>query len=478
MDAPASYNRAMKLKASILASEVDLNTPEGKDELILSAIEWDNSIRTPLTNLFIRRHFWPEIQRLTGVDLDYVLDIAEAHEHHKKRTKHDELLSEGLSRAANALEQGAPAQAKEIINTALIAAENALLERAYIPISDTSDMLSSLRKDLQLTQGVKFTGLTQGTIPELDDATEGHQGLILVAAKSGEGKTMLVLQNMLDIVATHDDVCALFISLDMRKERILTRMLTNRVHLPINTVRKGTGPTGWTDAEKVKIEEGFSTLKTLGKRIRVVDRFNFPVATRGNILKEMNRLMEASNTNHCLVAVDFLGLLPVPDSVKDPDDWRIKEMQDLRDEMNGDPLICITESRKNDPGENRGSADNVKGTGRTVYLADLVMTLTPWRNEDLLLCYNITEDGFPNLRAETEPWKGSRDEKDARANRIRKALARRGEAPVMLKIDKARDGATRTEIDLINRFTENRFTSLPPHARKPSNPDDSNTQRA
>lgn len=453
---------AHELADKVASEDYPTNSPEWQDKLILEAIKWDSSIDDPKINLFIKRYFWVEIQRLTGVDMEYVYDILETQHRERKQEKHDKLFIEGLLSALDQVQEDGLEATKLKLSKLIQAADSVASERPLQPIISFSDYLPELREDLASTQGQKYTGLVQQSIPELDDATGGFQGLNLISAKSGEGKTILLNQCMMDVLTHQKNTCVLFLSLDMTQKRIARRLVSNRARMSINAVRGATTPDGWTESEKVRIEQAMDELNDLGKRLRILDRFNFPDARRYNILCEMERLKRETDTEHCLLGLDYLNLLETPEGFiqMEKDDWLADEIRIIADYMNEDPVLAIAESRKNDGAEKKGTSDNIKGSHRIVMRADCIIMLNAFDDDKICTEFTISPSGYVERRLVTD---GEYEEKDAKkraklAERIRAALAKRGEAAITLKIDKARDGATKTDINVINHFIEYAFT--------------------
>lgn len=438
-----------------------LSTVDGKDALIDAAIRWDLKIRNKRIELFIQRHFWTEIERLTGVDKSYIFEHLEEVQAQQRKEKHEYILAQGMEEAVELFVQKKTHLAQKRLLQSIADADNALAERPAAPIVTLAESLGSLRQSLKRTQGVKFTGMPQFVIPELDEATGGFQGLNLITAKSGEGKTMFVIQCMLEILSTRENTCCLFVSLDMVQDRVNLRCLVNRTRLPIRTVISGTSPLGWDVNEAAIIEKGFEELDRLGKRVRILDRFNFPHATAQNIARERERLMEETGCVDCITIIDFLELMPVSPEEKNPDDWLIEQVRWLADQDVG-PVFCIAESNKSGGNYERGSAEKVKGSYRKIMRSDCVLTLSAFEDQELLDNWDINEHSkYLSVRMEPGPYKVTKAaEAKQRAGLIREELRKLGKVPIMLKIDKARDGAEKCEINIVNHFRQNYFTPL------------------
>lgn len=452
--------QAQDILAATVGGGYSMEERDGRDYLVDRAIEWDLANSSRGNDIFVRRYFWSEIKRFARIadsEWDSIAERVGAILEERRRNKHDFALRVGLQSASESIEWGnaeAMAQARKALEQALSKADEALAEKPAEPIISVADGIALLRQDLLSTQGRTHLGLCQKSLPLLDDATGGFRGLMLVAAKPGVGKTTLLLQNMLDILENYADTCAVFFSLDMTRDVIMRRMASYLANLSLLALRCGTGDGGWTKEEGLAVDRALAKLSILGRRIKVLDRFNFPHVSRASMMQVIARTMDETKTERCFNVMDFLELLPAPDKYKTEYDqaaWQIEEVRTIADMLKDSPLVCIAEQGHNIEGP------AVKGNSRKSGRADMILSLTEFSSEDLLALYDIN-NGYATLRAKRQAYK----EKDAveRAKEIRQSLAERGEAPIMLKVGKARDGAMRTEFNVINHFQKNMFTQM------------------
>lgn len=377
------------------------------------------------------------------------------------RKQHAQLIRDGLWDANEAILNENDYEAAKTILLKTVANANRLVvhDEIVAPTPNVRESIKDLWADLLSTQGVEFTGLTQQVIPELDDATDGFQGLSLITASSGMGKTMFVSQCALEMLTRHTKSCCLIVSEDMTTKKMMRRLTANRSRMKISAIRKGSTKAGWTDEEKIRVFEAVGQLDDIGDRLRILDRKVFSPTTE-NIRNEITRLLEETGAEFCTLIIDYLELLPVPKELQadKADDWIIEQMRALADWLEDlGCILCITESNKYETGE-RGSATRVKGSYRKVMRSDVVITLNPWTDDEILENYELNVHS-KYLCKRPEPVDFTGKEKDGKklSDKIRRALEKRGMAPVMLKIDKARDDATKTEIYLMSHFKQNYF---------------------
>lgn len=430
-----------------------LTTPAGRDHLIQSAIRWDLLNDNRSNALFIELYFWPEIERLTGVDSDYIFGHLETVRQQIRQEKHDQIITSAFSAAAELCNMGEVGGAKEGVDAALNAAAEALAERPAEPVKLLSDCITEIRSDLLSTQGVRYTGFIQRSLPKLDDATGGLRGLVLLAGKSGTGKTILALQNTMDILKNRSDVSALILSMDMLQRVVWRRMVSHCAMLSLWQTRSGSTETGWNDAERIAVEKSLSDLSQLGKRIAILDRFNYPNPSRASLVQRMARHMDTTNTEHILLVVDLLELWPAPEKLKteyDRESWQIDDFRTIADNMNEDALYALCKSGKGDA----AGAAIVKGNADKVQRADIAITIEEFKDDEINKMYDINND-YPTLRAKKEPFKGDAKAAADRAKEIRERLSDRGESPLVVSVVKGRDGAKKTSFNAINHFEKN-----------------------
>ena len=92
------------------------------------------------------------------------------------------------------------------------------------PVRSVADELDEHEARLERFRGREFIGLPQRTLPKLDAMTLGQRDLVLLAAGPNTGKTTLGVQLGLDVVLHNPDAAFLFISLEMSRHDMLTRI--------------------------------------------------------------------------------------------------------------------------------------------------------------------------------------------------------------------------------------------------------------
>ena len=111
-------------------------------------------------------------------------------------------------------------------------------DRSFTPIADI--VMSALNRISSASlAGSTVTGLASG-FPDLDFKTSGFQNsdLILIAARPSMGKTAFVL-NIADHMAFHDGKTVAIFSLEMSKEQLVNRLLSQESNVDAMKLRNG-----------------------------------------------------------------------------------------------------------------------------------------------------------------------------------------------------------------------------------------------
>jgi hypothetical protein len=310
---------------------------------------------------------------------------------------------------------------------------------------------------LAQSRGKQFIGLPQRTLPKLDEMTLGMRGLILLAAAPNTGKTTLAIQLGLDAVIHNEDAAFLFVSLEMSRRDMLTRIKSRLSGLDWKELVFGSAPFGdgfYGQDEWRRLQEMNDTLKDIGRRICILDDKNFPAPTLEKVIDQANALKAATGMSRVIVLVDYLQVWPVPDTLSktirsdlDADKWRIGQMKELRDALGGDPVLVISEARKpadSDEAWGGGMAD-VMGSARGTYTPDIVLLLRDISDEE--------------LGARSSLGKEDKDKKAAqqRGREAREADANSGISRQRLSIVKGRDGVRRGSFELRFLFHQSKY---------------------
>lgn len=407
-----------------------------------------------------------------GLDRDEVLELLGARTGYDPETLAEMVVELDTERARDAERRERERLDKEIQAAAKALAENPTDEnrdnlherlealrtfsRTFVsdPIRSVADELDDHERQLEQTRGKELLGLPQRRIPRLDEATSGLRGLMLLAAAPNVGKTVLAVQFGLDVVRHNPDAVFLFVSLEMARHEILTRMKQNLGKLDWETLVFGSpgmrgGPNGpwFKDMDLARYRKANEELRRIGDRIRILDSRNCPDVTVREIVRQVEDMKAKTGATRAFVAVDYLQVFPVPStkardlrSDLDADKWRISAMKEIRDRT-GDAVLVIAEARKPSPSSGAGSRPSttekqtwggdladVMGSARGVYTPDIVFLFKDRRKQNV-------EDGTVKVEK-------------------RYGIAR---TPVALNIAKGRDGVRKEVLNLVFHWKENRI---------------------
>jgi hypothetical protein len=303
------------------------------------------------------------------------------------------------------------------------------------------DELDAHRRMLAGLSGRGRLGLALESMPRLEKSTGGLRGLMVLAAAPNVGKTALAVQLGLDAVRSNPEVCFLFLSLEMPRSEIVTRLLCNLGRLEWSRLVLE-GESRLEPEEARRLGEARQKLDELGGRMMILDSENFPEPTVEGVMARMAELKRVSGAARGLILVDYLQVFPLPTEVRqsegiasdqDADRWRIGAMKELRD-LSGDAVLVISEVEKPRTGREWASAiEDITGSARGIYTPDMVFLLQALSEEEA-----AAELG------------GNPQEARATLRRVGLAFDR-------LVIAKGRDGVTRTNMDLTFFYRQARF---------------------
>lgn len=329
-----------------------------------------------------------------------------------------------------------------------------------ITTSSIQDRWKDLESMLNKYRGQKYIGLCQKRIPILDDSLLGLRKLILLAAQPNVGKTALTIQLSLDIIRNNPDACMVYFSLEMTARDILIRMCCHLAQMDYQTFVLGSGnqdrsidPDAYFAAKELeRIEHAKKELLKFGDRIQIIDSNMNPFIDSRAAINYINTIKEKTGCSRVIVIVDYLQVWPINGNLRfssenEIDKWKVGEIKKIRDAINDDPIIVISEARKPSNKEGGWGDDmaDVMGSARGTYTPDVVMLMSQLSDKALV---------------EYAKKKGMKIEghtNEDQANYIQQILSNQGKAVCRLKAPKVRDGMKRFNITLEYSFHRNTF---------------------
>lgn len=253
------------------------------------------------------------------------------------------------------------------------------------------DDLKGFEESIAETHGLEFIGLPSGCFPRLDSMLDGWQGLGVLAAEPGIGKTTLLLQTGLGIVTTNEDAAFVFVSLEMGRTAMMRRLVSQTTRIPYRTLRKGEkdqdeGEDGlhFSEQTRSRLQRGLENLRDLAPRIAILDSEDFSggisVEEFGERLVQRVEAFKAkTGCSRAFVVVDHLGKLPTGPqanlSTLERDDAKISALLSAQRRLSSDPIVVISQVRKSD--YERPGLASAKGSAEISYSPDFY--IAAWR---------------------------------------------------------------------------------------------------
>lgn len=319
-------------------------------------------------------------------------------------------------------------------------------------------------------RGKKYLGLRVKSIEEFNECFLGLRKLNLLAAGPNVGKTALTIQLALETLLMEEDACLAYFSLEMTSLEIFTRMNLNLSELNFHTFMFGsqnqtrdTYPQAYFTAdEQNKIYKSHELLKKIGERIQIIDTNDLSFIDAKKVIQYVAAIKQKTKCKRAIVIIDYLQVWPINPSLRFPseneaDKWRMGEMKKIRDMMNEDPVIVISEARKPSGKDDiwGGDLSDVMGSARGTYTPDVVMLLSQLKPKALAKLWSFNSMPIIEIQEQAECQE---DEKAGMA--IKNHLANQGITICKLDVPKARDGMHKFTILLEFHFQKNIFKKV------------------
>ena len=403
------------------------------------AIAFDLKLSGPRRHTDMKPYFWDVILYATGLEWEAVEKRLQYQREQQKEKQEIKKHTSVIEKTHKLLRSGNLGGAKTYLRekTKTLWTSETLGQQE--PVSSIAEELKEHENRLSKwrERPEKLIGLPQKTLPALDRATLGLRDLMLLAGGPNIGKTALAVQLGLDVVANNPDACFLFVSLEMSRWDILSRIRCYLARLDWKTLVFGSQSNSspeinlcFSQEELQRLQEADRQIDEWGNRVRILDERNFPSPTSESILSQLEHLKKQTNAERALLLIDYLQVFPIPKSESrnirsdlDADRWRIGEMKRLRDYAQDDAILVISEARK--PTQKQGQGKEKEDWGGE--LADVMGSARGSYTPDMVFLLNAKTEN------EKEPSR------------------------TKLKIVKGRDGVTKTALELIFWYTQSRF---------------------
>lgn len=360
---------AADIEAAIAAAKVD---PAAVDEAVADA------------DAMASRAAWPAMLREAQAELI-----------RRKRLRH---ARESLDRVQRDHERGnLPTAAVAAAWQRLADAERGAQANGVEPFAN---VLQRVLNGLPETHARRWLGLRLPTFPMLDWHLCGLRGLMLLGAGPGVGKTQLTIQLGIDVLSD-PAVGLVYLTLEMSKDELATRMLSIATTLRYRLLRLGVDPVHQPEYEPNEaglvldpnmmklLSKGTEQLRSIQSRIAMygsedIGGFSAADGDPSRWYRPLKILVEDAKrrmgVTRALVVIDNLQAIGIEppngkpwSSDMDRDRIVIEGLTRLQHDLD-DAVLVVSEVTKTNF-KNAGEMSAILGTGRTPYRADAVMLL-------------------------------------------------------------------------------------------------------
>ena len=239
--------------------------------------------------------------------------------------------------------------------------------------SDSVETVGNLRTEwfdiLEKRKGMEMTGVSTG-YSELDKMCGGFHAseLLILAARPGVGKTALAL-NIAEHVAVDDRKAVLFVSLEMGRMELLSRILSARARVDGQTIRNG-----------LVSNHDHRKLQSAADAFYETELFidDTPARTIAEIAAVARRLARRTKQELGLIVIDYLQLIE-PDNSRDPRQEQVskisRQLKQLARKLQV-PVLCLAQlNRQVEAGsrDQHPKLSHLRESGAIEQDADVVM---------------------------------------------------------------------------------------------------------
>lgn len=308
-------------------------------------------------------------------------------------------------------------------------------------------------------------GLKQKTLPAVDAAFMGLRGLIILPGPPNTGKSAMGHQLGMDCVKHNDDVCYIYVALEMSARDHISRMWSRFAGMDYRTFRTGSKASETPDKafdlqEITRLNAAEVEMNIYGSRILILDKKNFPEPNVESLRQIIEDFKLSTGCSRSYVLIDYLQKWPGPSDFQaeasdlQKDDWRMAQMEMLVTSPD-DPVVVLSATSKSDASGDGsfGKLARIKGSGTASYTPDAALCIRPADDKELYkhrMKYDIGNEKAPS-----------------KANELRERLEelgvfedlhRHGWQLCWLELLKGRDGMERCEIPVTFHFRQSSFT--------------------
>lgn len=232
------------------------------DRSFHEALAYDETTTDPRARVDLDKYFWTVIRSSLDLPEDTVRLCLEERRRQADKNREQKALEEQalaherlLDEYRENLAEVGPEAALHVLHDEIDRLRREGLRLKAEEILHVAEELRAHEERLEKWRGREYIGLPQKTLDDLDQATLGLRGLMVLAAAPNVGKTALSVQLGTDVVVHNPDACFIFLSLEMTRWDILSRIKCRLAKMDWKTLvfgsQRSQGEVGFYTAEEV-----------------------------------------------------------------------------------------------------------------------------------------------------------------------------------------------------------------------------------
>lgn len=428
-------------------AKVHIAAANGNEQKLVDTLCTFDKASKRLEAMRISREYLPEMKKVLKLDDDQLAETYGAWEYEQVHRAARQALQMSIVQGQKHLDDGRPDLARTAI---LLGYEQAdqIHKGVETPIKTMADEWSGYLERIKRWRGRPIIGL-ETKMKQLTDCLCGLRGLILLAADTNVGKTLLAMQLAIQALQLQEDLCVIFVSIEMSLDSLLGRIGASATQ----DTWKGFVIDG-TDEKAAAATEAIKDFRDRIAFLKIEDLLD----CENTIISKAAELRKKTGCKRTFIVLDYIQVLPVPTRVGeafksdlDADRYRIEAMRNLKNSLHeDDAVLVISEVNKSKP-SGRLTHKDIMGSARLGYAPD---TLLFWQLLSEREKYEWFNTGAAGLMPLSTPKKlpasskTTSDEIAEHAEQVDKICDMLNSRPGWLEIAKGRDGTRRMSIPI------------------------------